>query len=304
MAELAFEWRKLKLQRVRHIVLDEVDDTLRPPHLDHMRRLLDSSQDGRPLQLVFASATADTPPVRRAAAQLLKSPLLLRLRPPLGADGAEVGSPELPACISHGVYTVAPQKSLEAVRALHHTKPPPKCLVFVNSPHRAKIVCEKLWESYAVPAAPLYGEQEREERVDVMRRLLDGRVRIAVTTEMGARGLDIPGLTHVVNLELPTDAKHYVHRAGRCGRAGVHGTVVSIVPPGKTFVVSKLTSAVGVPLVPMSIEGGELRAGAHARKANGRIKKSKVATRRGGRGTFPAAERGKQRRKNGYPRAG
>ena len=48
-----------------------------------------------------------------------------------------------------------------------------------------------------MPAAPLYGEQEREERVDVMRRLADGRVRFAVTTEMGARGLDLPLLTHV-----------------------------------------------------------------------------------------------------------
>ena len=54
----------------------------------------------------------------------------------------------------------------------------------------------------------------------LLARLLDGRVRIAVTTEMGARGLDIPGLTHVINLELPTDPQHYVHRAGRCGRAG------------------------------------------------------------------------------------
>ena len=58
----------------------------------------------------------------------------------------------------------------------------------------------------------------------MMRRLVDGRVRIAVATEMGARGLDIPGLTHVVNLELPTDPSHYVHRAGRCG-AGAEGTV-------------------------------------------------------------------------------
>ena len=79
VGELAFEWKKLKLQRVRHIVIDEVDEALRVPHLDHTLKLLESAQDGRPLQLVFASATADTPAVRRVAAQLLtNSPLLLR----------------------------------------------------------------------------------------------------------------------------------------------------------------------------------------------------------------------------------
>ena len=63
VCELAFERGKLKLQRVRHLVLDEVDAALQPPHLDDTRRLLDyTSSDGRPLQLVFASATADTIP--------------------------------------------------------------------------------------------------------------------------------------------------------------------------------------------------------------------------------------------------
>jgi superfamily II DNA/RNA helicase len=133
----------------------------------------------------------------------------------------------------------------------------------------AQVVCDQLWTSYGVAAAPLYGEQEREERVDVMRRLLDGRVRIAVSTEMGARGLDLPGLTHVVNLDLPTDPSHYVHRAGRCGRAGVAGVVLSIVPPGRAFVVDKLTSALGVPLRDMHIKGGTLHSAPRRRRAAG-----------------------------------
>ena len=309
VAELAFEWKKLKLQRVRHVVIDEVDEALRPPHLDHTLELLHSMQDGRPLQLIFASATADTPAVRRVAAQLLTNdPLLLTLLPPdaaAAASATEEGGDEgavaadvvldgereaavdaaatsdsdgayavddeastmipsalgaqLPSSITHGVWVIERNKGLKAVHALHHTtNPPPRCLVFVNSPHRAKVVCQKLWEAYGIAAAPLYGEQEREERVDVMRRLLDGRVRIAVTTEMGARGLDIPGLTHVINLELPTDPQHYVHRAGRCGRAGKDGTVLSLAPPGKAFVVDKLTKSLGVPLHEMHIKGGDI----------------------------------------------
>jgi hypothetical protein len=86
LCELAFEWKKLKLASVRHIIIDEVDQALRAPHLDDTLRLLHTAQDGRPLQLVLASATADTPPVRRTAAQLLSTPLLLRLLPGSKAD--------------------------------------------------------------------------------------------------------------------------------------------------------------------------------------------------------------------------
>ena len=78
-------------------------------------------------------------------------------------------------------------------------------------------MAQQLNEKYGTPAAVLYGEQEREERVDLMRRLHDGRTRLVVCTELGARGLDLPALTHVVNYEMPTDERHYVHRAGRSG---------------------------------------------------------------------------------------
>ena len=239
------------------------------------------------MQLVLASATADTPPVRRVAAQLLTSPLMLRLRPPIResqpadvlgdldgglggggddeafADAAALSAlgAQLPSCITHGLLVISPNKGLKAVHALHHTTPSPRCLVFVNSPYRARFVCKRLLEEYNIPAVSLYGEQEREERVATMRKLVDGSVRIAVSTEMGARGLDLPGLSHVVNLELPTDPSHYVHRAGRCGRAGAAGTVISLAPPGKAFVVEKLTRALGVPLQNVHIKGGRVEAG-------------------------------------------
>ena len=200
-----------------------------------------------------------------------------------------------------------PHQVLETMKSLYHSQPAPKCLLFVNSPHRVKIVCEKLWDSYGIPAEPLYGDQEREERVEVMRKLLDGRCRMAVTTEMGARGLDLPGLTHVVNLELPTDVSHYVHRAGRCGRAGAPGTVLSVVPQNKAFVVTKLAHALGVPLHQMMIKGGEIAeiapgarrggGGGGAKDGGGSTSAGGRSLRRGGAtrttpGTAPARGRG------------
>jgi len=264
VGELAYESKKLKLQRVRHLVLDEVDEALVAPHAEPTRRVLDDVSDGRPLQLLFCSATADTPPTRRAALQLMRPPpLLLRLRgAAAGPGGAKARGAELPSTIAHGVVAAPARRHLEVLRGLMHTEPKPTVLAFVNSPHRVGVVVDRLWTSYGVAAAPLVGGQEREERVDVMRRLVDGKVRLVVCTEMGARGLDLPHLTHVVNLELPTDAAHYAHRAGRCGRAGRAGTVVSVVADDRAFVVDKIAAQLGVEVTPMRLYEGKLVEGA------------------------------------------
>jgi len=262
VSELAFETKKLKLQRVRHLVLDEVDEALREPHIQHTSRIIDSMRDGRPLQLLFFSATADTLVVRRTAYQLMASPMLVQLAPEAteAAEGGSGASPvlSLPPTLTHAIAVVPKHKRLEALSRLAHTSPKPTALVFVNSPHRARIVCEQLRSSYGVAAEALYGEQERQERVALMRALTEGRVPLLISTEMGARGLDLPLLSHVVNLEMPTDHLHYVHRAGRVGRAGAPGTVLSLVAPSDANVVEKFASRLSVSLVPTRLHGGEL----------------------------------------------
>jgi len=176
--------------------------------------------------------------------------------------------------------------------------------VFVNSPHRAQVVAQMLVESYGVRAASLHGKQEREERVAVMRAFHSGKLPLIISTEMGARGLDIPGLTHVVNLELPTDERHYVHRAGRCGRAGVAGTVLSLVPHKSVPVLTKLASRLGVELAEMQVRAGQLEKleaspprGPRPKAAGGQGAKA-AAARRQGRGVAKRSVR------DGAPGAG
>merc|ERR1740121_874984 len=164
---------------------------------------------------------------------------------------------ELPSTITHAMCVVPPQKQLETMAKLARFEKA-RCLVFVSSPYRAKIVCGILADTYNLEVVSLIGEQDRQERAAIMRCLNDGTIRTAVTTEMGARGLDIPGLTHVVNLDMPTDHIHYVHRAGRCGRAGAAGTMLSIVPPNRVFVARKLTKLLDVPLNNVEVRGGAL----------------------------------------------
>jgi len=91
------------------------------------------------------------------------------------------------------------------------------------------IVVDKLADA-GIIAAPLHGGvgSDKSDRAEVSKALREGFVGIVVATEMAARGLDAPYLTHVINLDLPTDASHYAHRAGRCGRGGRPGVVINI----------------------------------------------------------------------------
>ncbi len=79
-----------------------------------------------------------------------------------------------------------------------------------------------------IVAAPFTGEEDKQNRADVNVALREGYVGIVVATEMAARGIDAPFLTHVINYDLPTDASHYAHRAGRCARGGRPGIVINM----------------------------------------------------------------------------
>ena len=104
-------------------------------------KLLDSFGDGRPLQLLFASATSDAPAVRRAASQRMRDPIMIRLAPPAGRRGgaSPSRSAALPATIVHGCVVLPQRKHMEALQKLARLQPPPQSLVFVNSPYRAQV---------------------------------------------------------------------------------------------------------------------------------------------------------------------
>jgi len=111
-------------------------------------------------------------------------------------------------------------------------------------------------------AASLHGGSgsEKSERTDVNRALREGYVGIVVATEMAARGIDAPYLTHVINLDLPTDASHYAHRAGRCGRGGRPGVVVNFTTsPKERKVPQRFANSLGVELHTVDPQNGRLK---------------------------------------------
>lgn len=177
------------------------------------------------------------------------------------ADSALVAAQRstLPATIQHAVHVAPRHKRLEAVRRLMNTTPKPRAaLVFVDDARRADLVAEKL-RGLGIEATSLSGNDRKDARASLMQNLRDGSAaRVVVTTELAARGLDFPMLTHVVNLDLPTDGSHYVHRAGRCGRAGATGIVISICTSNEAFVMRKFARELSLEIPLVEMRGGSI----------------------------------------------
>ena len=271
LAELALGQRKLKLGTVRTVIMDEVDAMLdgdgrggggkMDPEVTSLLKAV-----GPSTQHILASATGALPETRAALEAVVGRKLTVCGLPesmydPTQVDPSKKPTPTgvaLPLAVAHGVHVTSQPKMLTAIRSLLYTEPNPElCLVFVSDSHRVKVVCGKLLQM-GIIAAPLHGEQDKDERTDVMRRLAKGTVGLVVTTELAARGLDAPLLTHVINLDLPTDATHYAHRAGRVGRAGRPGIVVSLATPQTQFILKRFAKTLDVKIPSVSFYANRL----------------------------------------------
>lgn len=235
---------KLKAHTVRALVVDEVDHVLDPTFKTDLIRVLKAIPRER--QTLFASATV-SPEVLEVSGRWMKEPVHL-----------QVSATKLPPSLQHAYLVVDPRHKLDTFRKVLHATAPRAAIAFVHDPARSGELASKL--SYkGLTVAALSGEAKKQERADVLKALRQGHLQVLVATEMAARGLDIPELTHVYNVDLPTDADHYLHRAGRAGRMGRPGLVLTLITERERFVVDKIAKALGIEIHPARLDHGELR---------------------------------------------
>lgn len=235
---------KLKAQTAKVVVIDEVDQLLDTTFRNDVIRVLKAVPRER--QTIFASATIPSE-VQDVAQRWMREPLHLRAEGPL----------KLPTGLTHGFVVVEERDKLDALRRLVHAYQPKAALAFVNDARRMDELLSKL-EFKGIRVAALQGGANKLDRAAVLRDFRDGKIQVLLATEVAARGLDITGLTHVFNLDLPTDGDHYLHRAGRTGRGGQAGTVVSIVTERERFVIDKFAKALGIPFEQLETSHGKV----------------------------------------------
>jgi ATP-dependent RNA helicase DeaD len=210
--------RSLTLENLKVLIFDEADRMLSMGFYLDMRRV-QSYLPGHPISTYMFSATFP-PQVIRLADQFLQEPGFLNL----SSDHIHVTETE-------HLYYVVPgmDKDRSLVRILE-VENPPSALIFCNTKVRVDYVTVVL-QRFGYDADKLSSDLPQAAREKVLERVRQGNLRFLVATDVAARGIDLPELSHVFQYEPPEDPEAYIHRAGRTGRAGGSGTAVSLVNP-------------------------------------------------------------------------
>ncbi|MEJ7929763.1 DEAD/DEAH box helicase [Ramlibacter sp. AN1015] len=212
------ERNAVRLDAVEALVLDEADRLLDLGFSAERERVL-AALPARRQNLLFS---ATFPPEVQALADGL-------LRDPARVDAT--AEPRLEPAIVHRAIAVDAPRRTELLRHLVKQEGWRRVLVFVATRYATEHVARKLHDR-GVRAAPLHGDMSQTRRSEVLAEFKDSRWHVLVTTDLAARGIDIPGLQVVVNYDLPRSANDYVHRVGRTGRAGAGGLAVSFASAG------------------------------------------------------------------------
>ena len=234
---------KIKLSDLKTLVIDEADRLLAEDSLEMVQKIVRACPGRR--QLVFVSAT-EQPKSKQYMEQL--APNLVRLH-----------SEEL--IINHNIdhfYMVVEERDKpDALRKLIHATKTEKVIVFVHRNETAEDVAAKL-EHHKILVADLHSTHEKEVRKQSMQNFRSGKARVLIASDIAARGLDIPGITHVFNLDLPSKGKDYLHRVGRCGRAGARGVAVSILIKPEVRLIELFEQTLGIQMRQVTLREGQM----------------------------------------------
>jgi ATP-dependent RNA helicase DeaD len=217
----------LVLDALKLVVLDEADEMLRMGFIEDIEWILEQTPAERQTALFSATMPA---PIRRIAHRHLRKPEEIRI----GA-GNEAG-----ADIDQSYCLVDVRHKLEALaRLLEVESELDAAIVFA----RTKAATQEIADGLAVrglKVAALNGDMEQKERERVVAELRDGRLDVIVATDVAARGMDVPRITHVFNFDAPGDAEAYVHRIGRTGRAGRKGRAILFLEPRQRRILHEI----------------------------------------------------------------
>ncbi|WP_127608851.1 DEAD/DEAH box helicase [Paenibacillus validus] len=226
--------RKLKLSGIRMVVVDEVDQVFELGSMGEVEALLKGMLRDR--QMMFFSATYP-PQLQAVIERWMRDPVYVRVNP----------SQRTSETLEHLYFVSEERDKIDTLRRLVRLYNPKQAIVFINETDDIGEAVAKL--KYAgLSVEGLYGDSFKQERARAMQAFRAGRFQLLLATDVAARGLDLPQVTHVFNLDPPVDADHYVHRVGRTGRMGRKGTAVSIVTPREHFIMDKFAKSLGIDL--------------------------------------------------------
>lgn len=207
----------ISLSHISTIVLDEADEMLDMGFIDDINLIMAATPDTR--QTLLFSATMPKP-IQQLAETFLHDPIIVRMQ-------AKEVTIDL---IEQSYIEVADRQKFDILCRLLDLQEPDLAIIFVRTKRRVDEVSEAL-KKRGYSAEGIHGDLTQAKRDSVIRQFREKTIDILVATDVAARGLDISGVTHVFNYDLPQDPESYVHRVGRTGRAGQSGEATTFVIP-------------------------------------------------------------------------
>jgi len=231
--------RTLKLEDVQTLVLDEADEMLNMGFIEDINSILENVPAER--QTLLFSATMP-PAIRKIAETFMREPEIVKIK----AKELTVDN------IEQFFVKAAEREKFDVLSRLLNVHQPELAIIFGRTKRRVDELAQAL-SIRGYLAEGIHGDLSQAKRISVLRQFKENKIDILVATDVAARGLDISGVTHVYNFDIPQDPESYVHRIGRTGRAGKSGLAVTFVTPremGYLRIVEETTKKRMTPLRP------------------------------------------------------
>ena len=206
--------KRIAAHTIKTIVLDEADNLLDNTSSEMVKDLVKKTMRDRELMIFSATVNEKT---LKAASELMNDPVIFKSE----------GKVSLNPNIEHYYIEVEPRDKFETLRKLIAATNPEKALVFVNKGYEINMIADKLNFNNKATFA-IHKGLSKEQRQNALESFRTGKINILVSSDISARGLDIQGITHIINLDFPTNANEYLHRAGRTARGTKTGCTISL----------------------------------------------------------------------------
>ncbi|RED11073.1 DEAD/DEAH box helicase [Pontivivens insulae] len=247
--------RKVRLDEVRWVVLDEADRMLDMGFVKPVKRIVSMLHPRRQSALFSATMPEE---VSGLAHSFLKDPVRVEVAP----QSTVVTKIEQSAELLEGPKKRARLAQIVSGEGVE------RAIVFARTKRGADRVAQNLVKD-GIGADAIHGNKAQNARQKALNNFKHGTIRVLVATDIAARGIDVKGISHVVNFDLPDEPENYVHRIGRTGRNGADGIAISLVAPDEVKKLRAVERITGEKLLPGSVQGEESRKPQRNRRGNG-----------------------------------
>ncbi|EKQ57078.1 MULTISPECIES: DEAD/DEAH box helicase [unclassified Clostridium] len=253
--------KKITAHTIKTIIIDEGDNLLDPKRADITKDIIKTTMKDRQLMLFSASIKPDT---LNTAKLLMKEPVIIK----------NDDKPSINPNIEHMFVVCERRDKFETLRKILVAVKPEKAIIFVNDNNDIELTTAKL-NFHSKDCFAMTGKISKEDRKLAIESFKNGKIKILVSSDVTARGLDVEGITHVLHLDLPLKFNEYLHRAGRTARGNAHGTSICLATIKQLNIIKKYEKEFNIEFKQKKVFGGELEDYRHSTEASRIMNKSK-----------------------------